>query len=191
MKNDIAYAVRSLAKAKGFAAVAILTLAIALGANTAIFSVVSAILLQPLPVAQPEELVSVTGQTPRWETGPFSWPNYSDLKAQSKTLESVAGHSGASSFLYSDGAEPERLRGSLVTHTLWPLLGVKPVLGRWFTAKEDTFGQPQIVMISYELWQRRFGGDPRIIGRQIRLGAQPKIVTGVMPRGFKFPFNSV
>ncbi len=188
--QDLRYAFRSLAKARGFAAVAILTLAFALGANTAIFSVVSAILLQPLPFQQSEELMILTGKSPRWTATAFSWPNFLDIKTQSKTIEGAAAYSSSQSFLYETGAEPERFTGALVTHDLWPVLGAKPLLGRGISAKEDQFGQAPVVVISEDMWRRRFGTDPKIIGKQIRLGADPKTVVGVMPRGFKYPITA-
>src|SRR5688500_3801723 len=110
LAHDLRYAIRALTKARGFAAIAILTLAFALGANTAIFSVVSAILLQPLPFQQPDELVKITGANPRWSGGPFSWPNFRDVNTQAKSFEHVAGYTTVATFLY-EGAEPERLNG--------------------------------------------------------------------------------
>src|SRR4028118_720297 len=153
LAQDLRYAVRPLIKARGFAAVAILTLAFALGANTAIFSVVSAILLQPLPFTQPEELVNITGTTQRYESGPLSWLNLQDVKKQSRTLQHVAGYSSSSSFLYQ-GAEPERFYGALVTHDLFAVAAVKPHLGRLFVPKDDQPGAPAQVIISYDFWQR-------------------------------------
>jgi len=187
--HDLRYALRALGKAKSFTAIAILTLAFALGANTAIFSVISAILLQPLPYAQSEELMWITGANTRWSDGPFSWPNYTDMKKQSKAFAQIAGYSSISAFLYQ-GAEPERLRGSAVTADVWPMLGVKPHLGRPFTAKEDSPGQPLVVMISYELWQRRFNGNPAVVGSQQRFGINPRTIVGVMPRNFEFPIDA-
>ncbi|HEX7707099.1 MAG TPA: ABC transporter permease [Thermoanaerobaculia bacterium] len=186
LAHDLRYAVRALMRAPGFAAVAILTLALALGANTAIFSVVRGVLLQPLPFNQPEELVRVTGTTARWSEGPFSWPNYSDIRQQNRTLDALAGFTTTSSFLY-EGTEPERIYGALATADLWTLAEVSPTIGRTFTPQEDVSGQALVVVISHELWQRRFGGDPKVIGKQVRLGAEPKTVVGVMPRGFRFP----
>lgn len=188
--QDLRYAVRSLAKARTFAAVAILTLAFALGANTAIFSVVSAILLQPLPFQQPRELTYLSAKYATFTTNAFSWPNFYDIRSQSKTIDGAVAYSSSQSFLYESGAEPERFSGALVTHDLWPVLGVKPLLGRGISAKEDRFGQAPVAVISERMWRRRFGGDPRIIGTQIRLGAEPKTLVGVMPAGFKFPLGA-
>lgn len=186
--HDLRYALRTLAKARGFAAIAILTLAFALGANTAIFSVVSAVLLQPLPYIQAEKLVWLTGASPRGRGVPLSWPNFADLKAQSKTLEQITAYSATTAFLYQ-GAEPERLRGSIVTADLWPMLRVKPLIGRTFTEKEDRPGQPPVVVLGYDLWQRRFGGDPAVVGTVSRFGSTQRTILGVMPRGFEFPME--
>jgi putative ABC transport system permease protein len=187
--NDLKYAVRGLLKARAFAAVAILTLAIALGANTAIYSVVSAILLRPLPFADPQEIISVRGSHSLHPELAFSLPSYKDVREQAKSFEHFAGYRATDAFLYG-GSEPERLSGALVTANLFPLLRVQPHLGRTFTEREDAEGQPSQILISHDLWQRRFGGDRRIIGRPIRLGAEPDVVIGVMPRGFKFPVES-
>ena len=188
--SDLRYAVRALGKARGFAAVAILTLAIALGANTAIFSVVSAILLQPLPFQQPRELMLLSGKYATFTATAFSWPNFYDIRAQSKTIEGAVAYSSSQSFLFENGTEPERFSGAMVTHDLWPVLGVKPLLGRGISAKEDQFGQAPVVVISESMWRRRFGASPDIIGKQIRLGNTPKTVVGVMPRDFKFPLGA-
>lgn len=187
--NDIRYAVRSLRKARGFAAVAILTLAVALGANTAIYSIFSAILLRPLPFPHSEEIVAVTGSSVRHPDLSFSLPSYDDVSRQARSFEQMAGYRRASGFLFG-GTEPELLSGGKVTANLFPLLGVKPVLGRTFTEREDARGQSAVIVISYSLWQRRFGGDPTIVGRQIRIGADPATVVGVMPEGFKFPVET-
>ena len=184
--QDFRYAVRGLAKAPAFSAIAILTLALALGANTAIFSVVSGVLLQPLPFEEPGNLMLLTGKSPRWTSTAFSYPNYTDIRDQSKTIEHAVAYSNMSSFLYSDSGEPERLFGALVTKDLWSVLRVKPLLGRGFTPEEDRWGGNPVIVISHELWQKRFGGNPGIIGTQIRVGT-PKTVVGVMPPGFKFP----
>ncbi|HEX6158973.1 MAG TPA: ABC transporter permease [Thermoanaerobaculia bacterium] len=188
LARDLRYAIRGLVRARGFAAVAILTLAVALGANTAIYSIVSAILLRPLPFPQPDQLIAVRASNAGVAELSFSLPNYDDLRAQAKNFEHIAGFDSFSTFLY-DGPEPELLSGSSVTANMFPLLGIKPYLGRTFTEAEDREGQPSLVVISYELWQRRFGGDRGILGRQIRVGATPDTVIGVMPPRFTFPLR--
>ena len=187
--HDLHSALRGLSKAPGFAAVAILTLAFALGANTAIFSVVSAILLQPLPFDEPHELTTMVARSPQLTRDWFSFPNFKDIRGQARTIESMTAYSHTRSFLYHTGGEPEPFSGALVTADMWPMLGVKPILGRAISAEEDVFGQRPVVVIAHEMWQRQFGGDKDIIGRQIRLGATPKTIIGVMPRGFRFPVN--
>jgi putative ABC transport system permease protein len=188
--HDLRYAVRSLLRARGFAAVAILTLAIALGANTAIYSIFSAILLRPLPYPDANEIVAVRGSSPQHENLVFSLPSYHDVSSQTRSFEHMAGYRPWAAFLFGNGAEPELLHGARATANLFPLLGVKPLLGRTFSEREDAVGQSPLIVISYELWQRRFGGEPGVIGRAIRVGQDPRTVIGVMPRGFKFPVES-
>jgi putative ABC transport system permease protein len=189
MLNDLRYALRSLLKHRGFTAVAVLTLAIALGANTAIFSVVNAILLRPLPFDGPERLVNLQGfsRLSGGEYDVFSYPNYRDIRNQSKTLD-VAAFTRSGAFLM-EGSEPELMWGLDATANLFPMLGVRPRLGRVFTAAEDRDGGPRVVMLSYELWQRKFGGDRNVIGRSIRFGTAgtTRTVIGVLPPGFRFP----
>jgi putative ABC transport system permease protein len=187
--QDLRYAVRTLAKARGFAAVAILTLAFALGANTAIFSVVSAVLLQPLPFEQPQELMTMMAKSPQLTREWFSWLNFRDIKAQSKTIDEMAAFSPTESFLYQDGGEPQKFEGSLVTADLWPLTGVQPILGRAISPQEDVPGAAPVVVISEGMWERHYDRDPQILGRQLRLGSKPRTVIGVMPRDFKFPVD--
>ncbi|HET8773699.1 MAG TPA: ABC transporter permease [Thermoanaerobaculia bacterium] len=191
---DLRYSFRTLAKQRGFTAVAVLTLAIALAANTAIFSVVNAILLRPLPFAAPERLVNLTGIN-RIGGGSYpvySHPNYRDVRTQSKTLEQVVAFTRGRAFLM-EGDEPELLPGLNVTHNLPELLGVRPQLGRFFSAAEDRAGAPKVVVISHSLWQRKFNGDRAIIGRALRIGTAGDVYTvvGVMPPKFRFPVDEV
>ena len=189
---DLRYSFRTLAKQRGFTAVAVLTLAIALAANTAIFSVVNAILLRPLPFAAPEQLINLTAIN-RIGGGTFpvySHPNYRDVRTQTKTLDQVVAFTRSRSFLM-EGDEPALMPGLNVTHNLPNLLGVQPQLGRFFNATEDRTGGAKVVVISHELWQRKFNGDRGIIGRAIRVGTAGDILTvvGVMPPKFRFPVD--
>ncbi len=191
---DLRYSFRTLAKQRGFTAVAVLTLAIALAANTAIFSVVNAILLRPLPFAAPEQLINLTAIN-RIGGGTYpvhSYPNYRDVRTQTKTLEEVVAFTRGRAFLM-EGDEPELLAGLDVPHNLPELLGVQPQLGRFFNAAEDRDGGPKVVVISNSLWQRKFNGDRAIIGRAIRLGSAGDVYTvvGVMPPQFRFPVDEV
>jgi putative ABC transport system permease protein len=188
--SDLRYSFRTLVKQRGFTLVAVLTLAIALASNTAIFSVVNAILLRPLPFAAPERMLNLNAVSSiDGGTYPvYSYPNYVDLRAQTKSLEHVVAFSRGRAFLM-EGDEPELLNGLDVTHNLLPMLGVRPQLGRNLTAAEDREGGPLVMMISHELWQRKFNGDPNIVGRAVRFGTAGKLrtVVGVLPPKFRFP----
>jgi putative ABC transport system permease protein len=188
--QDLRYSFRTLRKTPVFTAVAVLALALGIGANSAIFSVVNAVLLRPLPFANPERMLSVQSRNEKFGGVGVeqSYPNFLDLRAQCGACEGVAAYGGATTFLTNPGAEPERMRGVQASADLLPLLGVKPALGRVFTAEEDQPGQRRLIVLSYGVWQRSFGGDPNIIGRDIPLGSSaPTTVVGVMPKGFKFP----
>ena len=192
--SDLRYSFRTLVKQRGFTLVAVLTLAIALASNTAIFSVVNAILLRPLPYASPERLVNLTAIS-RVNGNQYpvhSYPNFFDLRAQAKSFEKVVAFARSRAFLM-EGDEPELMTGLDVTMDFLPMLGVRPQLGRNFTAAEDREGGPLVMMISHELWQRKFKGDPTIIGRAVRFGTAGKLrtVVGVLPPKFRFPADEV
>ncbi len=186
--QDLRYALRTLLRTPAFALVAVATLALGIGINTAVFSVVDAALFRPLPYARPEELVRVWDSNlakgfPRFSSSP---PNFADWRAQNHTLQGMAGYTSASAILL-EGAEPERVNGYEVSPALFPLLGVAPLHGRTFDAEDEKPGRSPAVVLSWELWQRRFGGDPSVVGRTIRLDEARPAVIGVMPRGFRFP----
>lgn len=186
--QDLHYGVRMLVRKPGFAAIAVVTLALGIGANTAIFSVVNTVLLRPLPYPNPDELVMV------WETAPkLGFPhndvapaNFIDWRDQNRAFAQIAAFGGNSMSLTGRG-EPERIEGARVSASLFPLLGVAPVLGRVFTAEEDRPDAPGVIVLSHGLWQRRFGGDPGIIGQTLTLNYRPFTVIGVMPAPFRFP----
>jgi putative ABC transport system permease protein len=192
LANDFRYALRSLAKARGFAAVAILTLAIALGANTAIFTLVNAILLQPLPYAHPERILVIENKDLKSGSvyGQHSYPNIQELH-RVKSLAAAGAYTGSGMFLM-EGDEPELLTGMDMEASAISLLGVKPVLGRLFTPAEDRKGAEKVILLSHEVWMRRFNGDKGIIGRSIHLqmARTPWLVIGVMPPAFRFPANA-
>jgi len=171
-------------------AVAIIAIGLGIGVNTAIFSVVNTVLLQPLPYPQPQQLVKIASEQRTQALdgrGAFSVPDFLDIQKSSTTLEYVATLQGTGT-ITTDGNEPERLLGAAVSADYFNVLGVKPVLGRVFTREEDTPGAASVVLISHALWQRRYGGDPNIIGREIDLGGKTTVV-GVMPAGFEFPIR--
>jgi predicted permease len=180
------YALRQIRKNPGFFGVAVTALALGIGANTAIFSAVEAVLLKPLPYAQPERLVIV------WEDMSFiGFPhntpapaNYMDWRAQNQVFTDMAATRFTGMSLTGDGP-PEQLAGRKVTPNFFDVLGVQPFLGRPFTAEEDK-AQRAVVVLSYDLWKRRFGGDPATVGRSILLNGVPTQVLGIMPKGFFF-----
>jgi len=189
--QDLRYAVRTLRKSPGFALFAVLALALGLGANAAIFSVVDAVLLRPLPFRDAGRLVEVWEDDSRMGF-PLDTPapaNFADWKHRNHVFADMAALKGDLYALTGDGP-PEQVEGSPVTANLFPLLGVSPILGRGFSAAEDQPGGPRVVLISYGLWQRRFAGDRAIVGHDIWLDNQKYQVLGVMPRGVTFPEQS-
>jgi putative ABC transport system permease protein len=191
MRQDLHYGARMLVKQPGFTLIAVLTLALGIGANTAIFSVVNAVLLCPLPYQTPDQLVVL------WETHPqtmlrnersnVSPANFIDWRDQSRVFEQVAALDGQRGFNLTTGGEPERIQGARVTASLFSLLGVRPCLGRSFLPEEDQAGQSRVILLSHGLWQRRFGSDPGVIGKTLSLNLSSFTVVGVMPREFNFP----
>src|SRR5215204_3819116 len=164
--HDLRYAVRMQLKNPAFTIIAVIALALGIGANTAIFSVVNTVLLRPLPYKHPERLVMVWEDATRYGY-PRDTPaaaNFVDWRDQNQVFESMAAIADTSFNLTGSG-DPERLEGRRVSASLFPLLGVEPQLGRVFTAAEDQPGSQRVVLLSYALWQRRFGGDPGIVGK--------------------------
>jgi putative ABC transport system permease protein len=181
--QDLRYAFRLLAKSPGFTVVAIITLGLGIGANTAIFTVVNAVLLRPLGFRDPSRLMIVAEKS-GFPTISTSYENYVDWRAQSHSFESLEATRGATITLTGAG-EPERLNARMATAPLFPLLGVNAVAGRTFLAEEDRAGGAPVVLLSYGLWQRRFGGSREIIGKPITLDSQPYTVIGILPGRFE------
>jgi putative ABC transport system permease protein len=186
MLTDLRYALRMLIKSPGFSAIAILTLGLAIGANSAIFSVVNAVLLRPLPYAHSEQLVRVFGSQPQLELAPTSPANFLEWKEQNEVFERIATYVGQG-FNLTGGDKPERVIGARVSADLFQLLRVQPGLGRAFTEEEDQAGHGQVVILSHEFWQSRFGGDPHTLRQVITLNEQSYTVVGIMPPSFAFP----
>ncbi|MCI0540829.1 MAG: ABC transporter permease [Verrucomicrobiales bacterium] len=186
--NDLKYAFRQLLKNPGFTAVAVLTLALGIGANTAIFSFVNAILLRPLPFKEPERLVMVFENHlgNGWRKTEVDPTMVGEWRRQSTVFEGLAAR-GRGSFILTGQGQPESLVGSRFSANIFPLLGITPVLDRDFLPEEETYGKHQVVLLSNELWQRRFGGDSSVIGQSILLDAEPHTVIGVMPPRTFFP----
>jgi putative ABC transport system permease protein len=183
--QDLRYAVRSLLRAPGFTATAILVAMLGVGANTAAFSLADFVLMRPLPFAQPERLIKMSEKIP---TGynEVSPSNYRDWKAQSRSFQSMAAYTSGAWNLVGMG-EPRRLEGVQATPELLPLLGVQPLLGHFYTVSEAENGAP--MMISHALWQAQFGGARDIVGKVVRLNGVPYTITGVMPASFQFPYR--
>jgi len=176
-----------LLKHPGFTLVAVLTLSLGIGANTAIFSIVNAVLLRPFPYQTPEQLVTLGEFTPR---GSVSYPNFVDWRAQSTLFESISAVRANESYNFTGAGEPERLQGRLVSAGFFSLLGTKPVLGRDFVAEDDRAGANPAVVLSYPFWSRRFGNDPGVIGKQIALNNLSYTVVGVTPQNFQYGLDA-
>ena len=185
--QDLRYGFRMLVKNPGFALIAILALALGIGANTAIFSVVNAVLLRPLPYATADRLVYVEAVNPAQgiTNSNVSPPDFSDWKNQSQTFEDMAAFITGGAIL-SGNAEPERVPGAYVTASFFSLLGAKPALGRALVAEDDRPGAEDVTVISHGLWQRRFGADPNILGSKVNISGTSTTIVGVMPAGFEF-----
>jgi putative ABC transport system permease protein len=189
---DLRYAARTLARNPGFACVSILALALGIGANSAIFTVVNSVLLRPLPLGSPDRLVRVRERNLKGGFPVFSLSpgNYLDFRDHNHTLSGFAVFTGGSMNLASEGAEPERIIGSRVTTNFFDVLGRQPFLGRNFTAQEGQLGNQHVVVLSYGLWQRRLGGSRAILGRTVTLSGDLYTIVGVMPADFAFPARS-
>jgi predicted permease len=184
--QDLRFGLRMLLKNPGFTLIAVITLGLGIGANTAIFSIVNAVLLRPFPYQAPERLVSVQERfsAPRGVT--VSYPNFVDWRAQNTAFASIAAVRGNESFNFTGIGEPERLQGRLVSAEFFSTLGIQPLLGRDFLAEEDHPGATPAAILSYGFWQRRFGADESVIGRQLTLNNQSFTVVGITPANFQY-----
>jgi putative ABC transport system permease protein len=186
--QDLRYGFRMLLKKPGFTVVAVLALALGIGANTAIFSVIYTVLLSPLPYQNPSRLVWIweTNPTSDIKTEPASLPNFNDWRTQSQSFEGMAAFAKSALTLTSE-REPERIRAAIVSANFLSVLGVEPVLGRNFIAEENEPGKNRVVILSYSLWQRRFGASAGILNQTIMLSGNPYTIVGVLPPSFKIP----
>ena len=191
--SDLRYAFRMLGRNPGFTAVAVLTLALGIGANTTMFGVVNATLLKPLPFPDSEKLVMVwQGQVkdPK-NLNIVSLPNYRDWLDQNRVFEDIAlFDSAGKGYNLSGGSEPEQVSGVRVTASFFPVLGVAPLMGRTFLPEEEIAGRDREVVLSHGLWSRRYGADPAIVGKTVTIDSQEFTVVGVMPKHFEFQFWS-
>jgi putative ABC transport system permease protein len=198
VRRDVQYAVRSLRRSPGFALVAILTLALGIGANAAIFSVVHAVLLKPLPYMESDRLVRLVSNVPAAAaetakpsrfTGSMTVAELLELRARANTLSQIGAYVPVITTMTDRDAEAARLEGWRVQPAVFQMLGVAPLLGRVFNAQDAARGADMVVILSYETWQRYFGGDRQIVGKTILLGEKGYSIIGVMPRAFEFPFE--
>jgi predicted permease len=186
LRQDLRYTVRTLARSPGFALTAILVLALGVGANTAAFSVTDFVLIRPLPFPEPDRLVKLWEKLPGYAQMELSPANYVDWKRMSRSFDGMGAFYENSVNLVGQG-DPERIADAAVTADLFPVLGVRPAMGRLFTASDDREGAPGTLLLSYQLWQAVFGGDSGVIGQKVKLDNEPFVVIGVMPRDFHFP----
>ncbi len=186
--QDLRYAIRTLLKKPGFCAIAVLTLALGIGANTAIFSVINAVVLKPLPYGEPQRIAQVWEYDKRQgpAQGTISPHNFNDWRNQSKLFEHLAAYRYVN-FTLTDGHQPESLRGVMASSSLLAVLGTKPLLGRDFLPEEDAPGKNRVVILSEGFWQRHFAGNREVLGQPVQLNGESYTIIGVMPKGFEFP----
>ncbi len=188
--NNFKSALRQLTNAPGFTFVAVLTLALGIGANTAIFSVMNGVLLRPLPFDEPERLMRLYERSDNFPKASWAAGQFFSMEQDNRSFEAVGGWQVANFNLSTGGADPERIEGAAVTSGFTRALRATPVKGRSFNPDEFAPGQDAVVLISMGLWQQRFAGDPNILGRSLLIGGRPRVVIGVMPDGFTFPGKS-
>ncbi|HEV2914607.1 MAG TPA: ABC transporter permease [Pyrinomonadaceae bacterium] len=189
--QDLRFGLRMLLKHKGFTLVAVVTLALGIGANTAIFSVVNGVLLQPLPYPDPDRIITIWEPSRDGHTLGLTDVEFFYFHEQNRVFEEVAAYATGATNLTGDGNEPARVLATWASAGFFDVVGVKPALGRAFVADDDKPGAAQVAVLSHGLWQRRFGSDPNIIGRQVSLNGRSRTIIGVMPRGFEFDDKEV
>ena len=182
--QDIRYALRMLAKNPGFTIIAVLTLALGIGANTAIFSVVNGVLLRPLPYPEPDRLVALSEKTANFESSSISYPNFLDWQRQNTSFSAMAAYRQDDYSLTGKG-ETERVRVGMISHGFFEILGIRPVLGRLFTGEEDRLGTSKVALIGGGLWERKFGSSPDVLGKTLTINGDGYTVVGIIPRNFR------
>ena len=187
--QELRYAARSVTRNRAFTAVAVLCLAVGIGVNSTIFSVVNGVILRPYPYHEADRIVVLDSTNRRLDVrqGGISYADFKDLRDQSTTLASIAAFAGRSFTVSDRASEPERYLGATISWNLFDLLGTPPLVGRNFTPEDDRPGAEPVVLLSHEIWQRRYDGDPSIVGRAVSINARPHTVVGVMPPQFAFP----
>ncbi len=185
MLTDLRYALRQMRKSPGFTVVAVLAIALGIGANTAIFSIVNAVLLNPLPYPQPDRIVVLFHEKPNFKTGSVSYLNFEDWRRDNQSFSSMAAYRETGGQTVTGMGEPEEVEGMMISAGLFEILGVKPVLGRTFSADEDRLGANPTALISEGLWKRKFASDPNILGHTILLDGEGRTIIGIIPASFR------
>ncbi len=189
MLQDVKYALRQLRNNPGFALTAIMTLALGTGVTAAVFSVIYAVMIRPLPYENPERIVVPHTLSPQGYTQPASYPEYLDWRTQNHSFSAFAGVASHGSIAFEGPSGPVSLRKTEATDSFFDVFGVSPILGRTFAPGEDQPGKNDIVVLSYEVWQQNFGGQKGVIGKTVKLDGRPYTVIGVMPAGFRYPIS--
>ena len=186
LRQDIRYGLRAMHKAPGFAATTIVTLALAIGVTTAVFSVIDAVLIRPLPFDHPEKILYLRTNSPQGYMQPASYPEYLDWRRENQVFSALAGYSTGNAN-FEGPAGPVALPSVSTTDNFFDVFGVHPLLGRTFAQGEDQPGKNDVAVLSYELWEQAFGKQNSAIGGTIKLDGRPYTVIGVMPAGFRYP----
>jgi putative ABC transport system permease protein len=189
--QDLRYALRQLRKSPGFGGAVIVTLALSIGITAAIFSVLYAMLIRPLPYQHPESIVSVETKQIQGYTQWAAYPEYLDWRKMSHSFSALAGYQPYGTVNFEGSKGPIALNAVQGTDNFLDVFGVRPILGRTFAPAEDQPGKNDVVVLSYEVWQQNFGGDPAAVGRQAKIDGRPYTIIGVMPAGFRFPIGKV
>jgi putative ABC transport system permease protein len=187
LRQDFRFALRQLRKSAGFAIVAVLTLALGIGAATAMFSVIYATVLRPLPYHEPDRIMFVETHAAAAYLQPASWPGYLDEREQNQTFEALAGFGGYAGVNLDTGSQVVHLHNTATSDHFFDVLGVKPLMGRTFVPGEEREGRNAVAVLSYEVWQQNFGGNPSIVGTSVHIDGFPYTIVGVMPGSFRFP----
>src|SRR5215471_6675535 len=189
--QDLRYAVRQLRKSPGFGVTVIATLALSIGITAAVFSVLYAMLIRPLPYHQPDSIVVLHPRSPQGYTQPASYPEYLDWRRMNHGLAALGGYNSYGSVNFEGPTGPIALHSVQGTDNFFDVFGVRPILGRTFAPGEDQDGKNDVVVLSYEVWQQFFGGKEDVIGQKVKLDGRPYSIIGVMPAGFRFPISRV
>mgnify|MGYP001389586793 CR=1 FL=1 len=188
--SDLRFALRLLIKDPWFTAVAALTLALGIGANSTVFTLVNAVLIRGLPFEQPERIMQLSTRNARDQARGVSYLDYQDWASSTRAFSTLAVMSGGTMNVSDEGRAPERYQGQFISHSLFGLIGTRPALGREFSPEDDRPGGDAVVLLGSGVWKNRYGGDPGILGKTIRINNVPSVVIGVMPDGFRFPNNA-